>query len=212
MKVIEPSNLVSVNLLPAAYKLRCRRHERLRRWIAIGVIAVSVEVVLALMVRQMGGRTRELQRGLADAEQQRNTVNQRLDELTAREVELDRQLRLADQLNRKHRWSELLSAVSMSLPNNVVLARCESNPAKSAGGRAQAVQVVRPAEGASAAESQDVAGGLVIGGVATDHDAVAAFLRNLNAGGGVGRCSLESTMRQPYLNGEGVFFTIRTQW
>jgi Tfp pilus assembly protein PilN len=204
--------MVRVNLLPAAYELRCQRHLRLRRWIAAGVIVVGLQVAGTIALRQMGSRSRELQRGLADAEMQRVTLNQRLDELTSQENDLQRQLKLAEKLNRKHRWSELLAAVSSSLPNTVILTQCESDPPRSANQKASVVQVARPGDKPAPAEAGDVAGGLVIGGVALDHDSVASFLRNLNASGRVGRCSLESSMRQPYLKGEGVFFTIKTRW
>ncbi len=204
---------VRVNLLPAAYELRCRRGVRLRRWVAAGVLVIGLQVAAAVVLRQMGSQARDLQRGLIGAQHQEITLRQRLDTMTTREGELERQLSLAEQLNRKHRWSELLVRVTACLPNTVVLTRCESDPAKSSTAGASTA-VVRSTGGkpGGAGESTDVAGGLVISGVAMDHDSVASFLRNLNGKGRVGRCSLESSMRQPYLKGEGVFFTVRTKW
>jgi Tfp pilus assembly protein PilN len=119
---------------------------------------------------------------------------------------------LAEQLNRKHRWSELLIGVTQCLPDTAVLTRLESDPPKCGNASLQAVQVRAPAEKNASVEPTDVANGLIISGVATDHGSVATFLRNLNTRGRVGRCLLESTMRQPYLTGEGVMFTIKTKW
>ncbi|MBI4581329.1 MAG: PilN domain-containing protein [Planctomycetes bacterium] len=205
--------VVRVNLVPAAYALRCRRSRRLRRWVQAGAVAVGVQIAAAALLRPVGSQARFLQRGLIDAEQQQRALNKRLVDLSVEEADLKKQMELAEHLNRKHRWSGLLSALAASLPNTVVLTRCETDPIKSGAASAQVVQANQPGNAAPAeAEPPDVARGLVITGVAVDHDSVAALLRNFNGTGRAGRCSLESTMRQPYLNGEGVFFTIRTRW
>ncbi len=202
-----------VNLLPAAYEVRCRRARRLRSWVVLGAMLLALQVTAAVALREMGTKTRDLQQGLMVAENQQQSLKKRIQGLAAQQADLDKQLELAEHLNRKHRWSELLSHLSDTLPPTVVLVGCESNPPKSTA-KGQEGASVRPAadKGKGPAEPADVATGLVITGVATDHGAVAALLRKLNESGKLGRCSLESTQRQAYLKGEGVFFTIRTQW
>jgi Tfp pilus assembly protein PilN len=212
MKAQNPGQPIRINLLPAAYELRYQRARRMRRWVAVGVAVIAVQVAAAVTLRQMGGQARELQRGLVDAEHQQRTINARLESLGNEQEEVERQLKLTQQLNRKHRWSELLAAVTQCLPETVVLTRVETNPAKSGTVSVQSVPMRGPGGKNLPQELVDVANGLVITGVATDHDAVTAFLRNLNVRGHVGRCVPESTVRQPYLTGEGVLFTIKTKW
>lgn len=204
--------IVRVNLLPSAYELRYQRTRRLRRWVTVGIVLVAMQIPAFILIRQMGSQARELQRGLWAADQQRQVIHARIQALTAHQDEVDRQQQLADQLTRKHHWSGLFAAVSGCLPETVVLTRLETDPPKS-GANAPAILPVRGlAGGEGGSESSGVARGLIISGVAIDHDSVAAFLRNLNAGGQLGRCSLESTLRQPFLDAEAVSFTVRTQW
>lgn len=203
-----------VNLLPADYVQRHQRVVRLRRWIAVGVMVLAVQIAAGVVLAQLAAPARRLQAGLEAAVAQKHALAKRLSGIAIEQTELDKQMRLADQLNRKHRWSDLLACVSRAMPGTVVLTRCESDPARSKLKTKSVLPIAKPAKPgeADAPAAADVAEGLLISGVATDHDSVAVFLRNLNGTGGVGRCTLESTVRQPYLNSEGVFFTIRTRW
>jgi Tfp pilus assembly protein PilN len=203
---------LQVNLLPAAYELRYQRNRQFRGWVAVIVTIVCIQVLACVVLRQMSSQARELQQGLRDAEQQQKLLGEKIQELGLQQVDWERKMKLAEQLNCKHRWSELLSDVTWGLPDTIVLTRLESDPAKCGNAPLQVVKVRTPADKNAPAEPADVANGLVITGVATDHGSVAVFLRNLNAQGRVGRCLLESTMRQPYLTGEGVMFTIKTKW
>lgn len=206
---------LQTNLLPVAYRLRCQRRRRMRVWIAVGATVLAVQVVAGVAVRQLDRRTRELKAELTQAEQQQHEVAGRLASLDDRERQVQRDLQLADQLARKHRWSELLVAVSDCLPDTAVLARFESDPPR----RTEQAIGVRAVVGGKrgraqpgAEEQEKPAGGLHISGVATDHETVATFLRRLSADGRMGTCTLESALLQPFLRGEGVYFTIRTQW
>lgn len=204
---------VRVNLLPSAYELRYQRARRLRRWVIVGSAVLALQVPAFVMIRQMGTQARGLQHGLQMAEGQRRSIQTRIDALTVQQADLDSQLLLAERLSRKHRWSQLFETVAACLPDTVVLTRVDTDPPRADDDAAAPALRVRAAtEREDASGPRSVAAGLVIGGVAMDHDSVAVFLRNLNATGRVGRCSLESTMRQPFLKGEGVFFTVRSQW
>jgi len=205
--------MVRVNLLPAAYVLRCRRTRRLRQWIAVGAVVVALQVPAVLALRQMGVQARQLQQGIADAMQQRAVVTTRLAALAVEQAEAQRQLELAERLSRKHRWSELLATIADCVPDTAVLMRVESDPPRSQGSSGVVLAARGPAgQAGTAAEGDHAAGGLLISGMGIDHDAVTAFLRNLNARGRVGRCTLESATRQPFMDGEGVSFTVRMQW
>lgn len=203
---------VRVNLLPADYELRYQRTRRLRRWVTIGCIILALQVPAFITIRRMGTQARELQRSLELAGLQHQTIQTRLAALAAQQVEVDRQIELADRLSRKHRWSELFETVAACLPETAILTKLDTDPPRG-GGDGNPTPRMRAAvhkdEGGSV---EGVAAGVVIGGVAMDHDSVAVFLRNLNATGKVGRCSLDSTMRQPFLEGDGVSFTVRAQW
>jgi Tfp pilus assembly protein PilN len=182
-------------------------------WVTVGVVVVALQAPAVLMLRQLGRQSRELQQGLAAAEQQRASIQARSTKLALEHAEVQRQIALAERLCRKHRWSELFAALSECVPETAILTRLETDPPTASATGAPIVHVRGP--GAKAEDDRkaaNVASGLVISGVAVDHDSVATFLRNLNNLGQVGQCTLESTLRQPFLNGEGVSFTIRTQW
>jgi len=200
------------NLLPAAYELRYQRRRRLRRWVAAGVVVMALQLPALVVLRQLGTQARTLQQGLLEAERQREVLEGKLSALKAGQTEVDQQIRLADRLARKHRWSELFTGMSACLPPTAVLTKLESDPPQAGTSSTPVLRVRSNNTEAPGPESQAVAQGMVITGVAVDHETVAEFLRNLNGQRLAGRCSLESTMRQPYLSGEGVAFTIRTKW
>lgn len=205
---------VRINLLPVAYELRYRRSLRLKRWVAVGVAVIALQIPAFIGLRGLGSHARELQRGLAAAKQQRDAVNVRLAAIALQQAEVDRQIQLAERLANKHHWSDLFASVAASLPDKAVLTRIETDPPK-AGQSSTGVLLVRAPAGANAtgaASESQLAGGLLIQGIALDHDTVASFLKDLNASGAVGQCSLETSQRQPFLSGEAVFFTVRTKW
>jgi len=182
-------------------------------WVTVGVVVIALQVPAVLTLRQLGRQSRELQRGLAAAEQQRASIQARSAKLAVEHAEVQRQIALAERLSRKHRWSELFAALSECVPETAVLTRLETDPPTASVVSGPIVPVRGPGVTAEDEGKQaSVARGLVISGVAVDHDSVARFLKNLNNRGQVGQCTLESALRQPFLNGEGVWFTIRTQW
>ncbi len=206
-----------LNLVPGAYRQACRRRRHVRVLVAAATAAAVVQVVLGAALNHMAADTRDAQRRISRQRQDLVQLHERLARLTAQENRLDREVVLLRHLTRKHRWSEILDLVSRALPETVLLTRVESIPAVGklpAEPAAERTAAARPAAGRTGTEREppDTAAGLLIGGLATDHESVALFLRQLKLQGSLGSCALDSTQRRPFLSGQAVGFTIRTQW
>ncbi len=210
-----------VNLLPAAYQRRSRRSRRLRVWLAAGSGLLAVELLVGAALTEIGTRSRDLNHQLMEIAGQRENLGVKLVELTAQEQEAARQLELAEQLSRKHRWSELLGGLAAAMPGGVVLTRVATEPkdapapqaAPGNAAKSNLHKMLQPAGAATAKAPDDGrARGLTLSGMAVDHQSVAEFLRQLNADGRLGSWDVESTVRQPYLGGEGVLFTLKARW
>ncbi len=206
-----------LNLIPPAYRQACRRRKRVRRLVVAAAVLVAVQVVLGGSLSHVAADTREARRRISMLRQDQLQLQERLARLASQESRLDREAVLLRQLTRKHRWSEVLDLVNGALPETVMLTRVESipavgkMPAESPGERSAARPFAAGRTG-PAGEPPDTATGLLIGGLAVDHESVALFLRQLKLRGSLGTCTLESTQRRPFLSGQAVSFTIRTQW
>ena len=206
------------NLIPAAYRQACRRRRQVRRLAAVAAVIVAVQFVLGVALSHLAADTREAQRRISVQRQDQVQLHERLARLAAHESRLDREVLLLQHLTRKHRWSEVLDLVNGALPETVVLTRIESIPAvgrlpaEPSAERSAAARPVAAGRTGAEGEPPDTATGLLIGGLATDHESIALFLRQLKLRGSLGTCTLESTQRRPFLSGQAVGFTIRTQW
>jgi len=207
-----------LNLVPVAYRQACRRRRQVRVLVAASAAAVVVQIVLGAAVNHMAADTRDAQRRISRQRQDQVQLHERLARLTAQENRLDREVLLVRHLTRKHRWSEILDLVSGALPETVLLTRIESIPAvgklpaEPAAERSAAARPAAAGRTGTEGEPPDTAAGLLIGGLATDHESVALFLRQLKLQRSLGTCTLDSTHRRPFLSGQAVGFTIRTQW
>ena len=204
-----------VNFLPRAYQLRCRRARRVWRWLVVCAAILAGQGLSAHFLRIMASDVRESRRRLVLMEKNVQEMNAQLARLGAQQRDLARRVQLVDRLGRKHRWSEVLDELVGHLPSTVMLTDLQTDPPK--GPAAQTVtgtearrQGARPGEGQRSGAG--VATGLLISGVATDHESIALFMRALNAEEQWGRCQLEATSRKPFMDGEAVNFTIRMRW
>jgi Tfp pilus assembly protein PilN len=207
---------VQVNFLPRAYQLRCRRAGRIRHWLIFCAALIAAQMLSVHFLSYLARQVRQERAHLAAVEKERQALSINQARLVARQRDLSRRLLLVDRLARKHHWSRVLIAMAGRLPQTVMLTGLQTEPPKG--------QVLVPAPPSGRpnqtpkpgvqqdARKQGVAEGLLITGMATDHESVAELLRALNEENQLGRCQLESTSRQPFMNGEGVTFTIRMRW
>lgn len=206
---------VKVNFLPRAYRLRCRRSHRIRRWVVVCAAVLVGQGLSAHFLRIMASDVRETRLRLVLMEKDVQEMNVQLARLSAQQRDLSRRAQLVDRLGRKHHWSEVLRELAGHLPSTVMLTDLQTDPPK--GQAAQTVTATgarslgpRPVE--APRSDQGVATGFLLSGVATDHESIARFMRALNAEERWGRCQLEATSRKPFMDGEAVSFTIRMRW
>ena len=200
--------MVQVNLLPIEYQQRQARMRRLRVWATAAVVIFLVQVAAGIGLGRLAAETREVESQMAVMKAQQHDLGQNLAALTAERTALARRLDLAEQLRHKHRWSGVLAEVANAVPPAVVLTSIGSEPPRM-------VEARSTNGGKSAAADtlvEPVAEGLTVTGVAANHEAIAAFLANLNEATRLGLCELGQTGRQPFLEGEGVAFTIYARW
>jgi Tfp pilus assembly protein PilN len=200
------------NLLPGEYRRRYDRAQHLRLWATVAVAVIGIELSLAVCLGYFAQSTRRARDAAREMSVEKRATLARLAELNAERGALERQQERINSMRRKHRWSLVLSEIERDMPATVMLTSFESDPPRDALHRS----VVVPQSKAKDAKPQEppdtAATGLVIQGMATDHEAIASFLDALNEGMYLGRAELESTSRQPFLDGEGIAFTIRARW
>jgi hypothetical protein len=208
---------VQVDFLPKSYRLRCRRASRIRHWLILCAALVASQVLSAHFLYYLARQVRQERVDLAAVEKDRQELSVNQARLVARQRDLSRRVLLVDRLARKHHWSQVLVAIAGRLPQTAMLTGLQTEPAKgqvaapvSSSGRPNPTPP-KPA-GQQDTRKQGIASGLLITGMATDHESVAELLRALNEENELGRCQLESTNRQPFLTGQGVTFTIRMRW
>ncbi|MBN1347647.1 MAG: PilN domain-containing protein [Phycisphaerae bacterium] len=210
--------MLQVNLLPAKYKRRAKRSRRIKLWLTLSVVVLCAEVLSALFLMPRAEQTREALDHAAWMQEKQPTLIKEHAALQAEKLEVARQLALSEQLRRKHRWSQVFSGLMRQLPEKILLTGLKSDPprdqtiaAKTAAGAGLTPWGKREAA-ETTPDKSSTASGLVITGLAVDYEAVAALLGGLSDRSGLGTCELESTARQPFMNGEAVTFSIRMRW
>jgi Tfp pilus assembly protein PilN len=207
-----------VNLLPLSYRLRQQRAHRVKRIVSAAALLLIVELIGAGILSEMSRDMRETQSRIRQMHVEQHELQVKVAEMRDRHARLNRQVQLVDDLKRKHRWSEVLVLITESLPETVVLTEVQTVPSQPS--ISTVVRVRQPSESRrnrpGTPETPDIpshtAEGLLIAGIATDHSSVAALLRDLNRRSRFGRCHLESTNETRFEPGEGIAFTIRTEW
>jgi Tfp pilus assembly protein PilN len=208
---------VRVNFLPKAYRVRCRRAGRIRHWLVFCGALILAEVLSARFLCLLARQVSEDRHHLAIVEREKQELSVAGAGLAARQRDLSRRASLVDRLARKHRWSQVLTAMAGRLPDTVMLTGLQTEPPKG--------QVVVPPPSAgrpneaipkpdtkTQPDKESIATGFLLTGIATDHESVAELMRGLNQESRLGPCQLQATNRQPFLNGEGVTFSIRLRW
>lgn len=203
---------VQVNMLPRAYRLRTQRADRFKRWLYVCVLVAAGQILASYGLQFMAAETRKARIDVIALQNEEQMLNRDIAQLTGQNRALARKVYLANRLSGKHYWSDLLATVARDLPDNAVLFSLETDPVRGSVATPVSVNQAKNAKKMVMDITQDTARGLLISGIATDHESVAEFMRALNEGRLVGLCRLESTNRQSFQGQEGVAFTVRTQW
>ncbi len=207
---------VQVNLLPIEYRLRATRPRRLRLWIALAVAVVVAEGISSVGLRLTARDTREAAWQTARMQEAQGALVKELASLSATKRDLARQVALAEQLRRKHRWSRTLGVLSAQVPDGVMLTSLTTDPPRAsesgkdfsvAGGLPR-----RPRRDGEKNPNTETALGLILEGVAMDHTSMAALLSALNRQPEFGTCELKSANRQAFLDDHAIAFTVCTRW
>jgi Tfp pilus assembly protein PilN len=202
-----------LNLLPVSYRQQRRRVQRMKRALAAGLCIVCIEFVVGVVLMSYSGEVVETRKRISGLNEDYQLLNTKLARLTAEQRSLKHQHTLVNELGMKHTWSDVLRSIAMALPDTARLTQLESIPATGAISVANADQAGRrTSTSADEEERLELAEGLLMTGTATDHETIAAFLRNLNTKADIGQCILESTNRARLKSAEGVSFVIRSRW
>jgi Tfp pilus assembly protein PilN len=201
---------VQVNLLPKWYRLRRQRKMRMQRWCMLCGALIAAQVLGANFLGYLAKETRQSRRELESLQADQQKLHDKIGTLRTEWQELDRRIQLANKLNRKHYWSNVLATIAGNLPERAMLTALETEPRR--GRVIKKSNNSRSRSNVQDEKQNDLAEGLLISGVATDHEAVATLLRALNTKEKFGHCFLESTNRETFMQIEVVAFTIRTKW
>lgn len=207
---------VQVNLLPAEYVLRSRRPRRLRLWAVLGAALVVALLMSGMVLRLKASSTRSALQQIAQMQAEQQALIKELAAVSAKRQALLKQVALSDRLRQKHRWSQVIAALTSRLPDNVVLTRLESDPprdlpaAKKMNVGANLVQPLKAS--AEPPSTGGTAHGLLIEGVAANHELIADLLGALDDRSRFGTCELKSTSRQQFMDDYAVAFKIVTHW
>jgi len=206
---------VQVNLLPPEYHWRARRGRRLRMWLTLCVAAVVSQAVLAAAVHYFAVETRLRMSQIVEMRSEEQALIKQLAAVKADHQAVRRRVVLAEQLRRKHRWSRALSELVEAVPETAMLTRVHTIPPRAEAPKQRKTHPERsalPSNRRQKPPDERVARGLVIDGLATDHESVASLLKRLNDTRRLGIFELLSTQQQPFKDGHAVALSIRSEW
>ena len=202
--------IATIDLIPPGLHQRRCRWVRLR---AYGTLLVLLVVGIGLAGLQTSRRARQVNE-LNQVAAQLRSAQARLDHqgvaVSAELAGTQRLLREAERLRNGHRWSRLLAYLAAQVPDSVLLVMVSTDPAEPGkrGSRTRAGSQVRSVEG----RQNDSPQALAIRGYALGHGDLAAFLRKLQEGDIFDSVSLLHSKREPFLEGEGLAFTLTCHW
>ena len=206
---------VQVNLLPPEYQWRARRGRRLRMWLTLCVAAVVGQAVLAVAVHYLAGETKLRIAQIVDMRSGEQALIKQLAALRADHQATRRRVILAEQLRRKHRWSRTLGDLVEAVPQTAMLTRLQTIPPRAEAPKQRKRQPERLnlfGDRPQKTPGEGVARGLMIDGLAADHESAAGLLKRLNETRRLGTSELLSTRQQPFRDGHAVALSIRSEW
>jgi Tfp pilus assembly protein PilN len=201
-----------VNLLPGAYIRGRRHHRRFRVAVFIGCLLLGAELIAGIVVHGRAERTRELY-AAADLARQNSASTRRDLEDPRREADrLGLEVRLAERLRTKHRWSRLLGTLAHITPNRVMLTSISTDPPRWAPNilgtiATGAVEVSGPGRPARA-----LLRGVTLIGQAVDHQDLATFMAAIHGTNIFASMDLRQARREKIGEQESIMFELECHW
>jgi len=200
----------AIDLIPAGVHATRRRRDR--RQIYVAVVLITVFVLGAAGLHTMR-RAHQVRRLVVQADKLRaetDVLNRTSTALTAELEQTRRILQEAERLRQGHRWSRLLSFLAERVPDSVLLVLVATDPSEP--GRARASRRAANPKESDPGEGDLGPRAIAIRGYALEHQDQAAFLGSLKEQQVFDSVSLLHSKREPFLNGEGIAFTLTCHW
>ncbi len=199
--------IVSVDLIPADLHEERRSRGHRRAW---ATCTIATAVLLAAVGAYATHRAQEVTGLLAEAEAIRaegTSLRNETAKIEARVQGASNLLQQAERLREGHYWSRMLAYVADCVPDSVVLVLLATDPAQPGTIATRS----RDREAARAPASSDPRS-IALRGYAIEHKDVNDLIENLKKGGVFQSVSLLYSKREPYLESEGVSFTLTCHW
>jgi len=205
-----------VNLLPAVFHQRRTRRRHRHAWIAVCLGVVAIEGAVAVWVsgrareaRLYGDRVRKYKAALAAEERQCGDLRDRL-------AQVRQDIRLAERLREKHRWSRWLGSLGMITPERVMLTAVQTEPPQYVPERTSPI----PRRAAKAGEKRQAEPApparpslkVRVRGMAADHASLMSLLTAMNDLRAFASVRLEEAQRQKFGAHEGIGFSVLCEW
>jgi Tfp pilus assembly protein PilN len=199
--------IVSVDLIPSELHEERRARNHRRGW-------ATVAVVTATLIGTIGAYATHQARDVTSLRVQADTIRAEGTSLRNETAVVEAQvqgsthlLQQAERLREGHYWSRMLAYVADCVPDSVVLALLATDPPQPGTEPARGRDREAP-RGSSASDPRSLA----LRGYALEHKDVNELIENLKKGGVFVSVSLLYSKREPYLESEGVSFTLTCHW
>jgi len=185
---------VSVNLLPASYRRRRERMRRVGLWALVLLAAVTAEAGAWLVLRGREQAVRQLYSGTESLRRRSASLRQQLARAEATRGYLERRLALVASMKGRLVWSRILERLAATVPEGIMLTKLATIPTAPAAASPPSPVSLLQALGADKKPppetDNDDPEGLVMTGLATDHQELARLIGMLNTCGLFSRVQL----------------------
>ena len=206
--------MIGVNLIPWSVQVAQRRRLHIQRWAAAALIAGALLCVPAMFDRVRQAEASEL--GLHNQRLQVQLADLRRDvrSISARAEQAQLQIKRAEALRSKRSWSALIALIGQCTSDGSWLTSIATDPptAPHGGSRTSARPGSNEKSGGSTSIVIEAPRRLRISGYATDAVEPLTFVTNLKSAGVFRDVILESTRREPVLDGSYFRFSVVCDW
>jgi len=200
----------TIDLIPPVLHRQRHRRARLRIYAALSTAMVAAIGLIGLYASRLAGDVDAMNRITAQLQSAEARLKAEGIELAADLARTQKMLREAERLRDGHHWSRVLGYLAAQVPDTVQLVMVATDPPEP--GRAGTV-TRRLRGGAGPKRSgQDGPRSLAIRGYALEHKDLAAFIDGLKDGEIFDSVSLLHSKREPFLDDEGLAFTLTCHW